>query len=813
MSAFLSRSRPLRRRLPMSDQPSSHDPLRELQANPPPQTGPEGNVVAPGAVAPVAGFATLSTAERLSVAGLTLIQGAVFAWATVLPWDKSGSFVAMCLLLSLVHLTTSLLFLLPQMSETWRLRVWALGSWCSAAFLLWATWAVATSGVYLSRLYGGLGQGMSAVLVAIWGLIAMLTLPLLVWGLRRTRRVWTSSRRVTGVLLLFVGGGFVSLAVPANAAATKLVGQGAGNTDDQAWLEMLSSHLAPLIQHREPRNSPSAPVSLDHRLRVACSEGALAAQQTAIAHYVDKKGKPRAACVHADDLTGLAKSLADTLQGRVNGGPVVVDRLTGVRSLSGAPSWLTALSLRPGVDGACLTNRCFTPWQLVAQSRFVTHRPLPFLADLKFGASLDELTHSLAAKRDKRARETQNLPALVAWTSQSAAIDAGGRITPLVRLHPVSRDVDEEQVTLAAAAYEAHILEAQQKNGQFRYTLNPFTRKAETRELNLARQAGTLFALCDVGSSSKEVDETARRGLQLLVDRRLEHDNGWALALSKKTRVVRLGDAALPLIALLTCRNRVGDEFDAAIAQLSRFVLHLQRSDGSFATEYDWKRQRPLSHGEALYAPGQALLGLTLLDRLLSEHPQLTHLGDPRKLSAAIQRGMNHVALEHWDVAIYPFFFVEENWNCLTARAALTRQRNDAYERFCLDYVTFKSRLIFAESSRVAPEFVGGFGFGNIIPPHNTGAAGFGEALAAALVVAKARSEPVAPYSDALHDLVGFLLRQQWTPATCAACTPLAIGSMSEHMHSPITRIDFAQHAWAAVAHGAAALGITKSSS
>ena len=32
-------------------------------------------------------------------------------------------------------------------------------------------------------------------------------------------------------------------------------------------------------------------------------------------------------------------------------------------------------------------------------------------------------------------------------------------------------------------------------------------------------------------------------------------------------------------------------------------------------------------------------------------------------------------------------------------------------------------------------------------------------------------------------------------------CDPLALGSLSEHTHSPITRIDFVQHAWAALGY------------
>lgn len=767
----------------------------------------------PAVALPAPAFSRL---ERVSVACLNLVQAGVFAWSYVLPWDKASLFVVLSCALTVVHLLTALCFLVPRAGDRWRRRAWAASSLGALLFLAWATWAVATSGVYLSRLYGGLGQGMSAVLVAIWGLIALLTLPTALWGLGRTREVWRGARRTLGLLssalALSTIGVIAGLAQCQGARAEPVVMRDAA-TDARTWEHLVSTMVAPVVAQRNAeRAGPSddgEPSTLNHRAVIACGEPALGKQPTAVAHYVDRDGKPRTTCTRAGTLEELAAQLAETLSARAGRGAVAIDRLTETRSLA-APGWLSALSLRPGIDGVCLTGRCYAPWQLVAQSRFVTHSPLPFLADLKFGASLAELARAL---RDKAPRNAQTEPgeaSLLAWSSQSTAVDHAGVVTPLVRMHPIDGDVTPERVFTASAAFEKHILDAQLPNGQFRYTLDPFTGKAETRELNLARQAGTLFALCDVGSSSAAVTDAARRGLQLLLEHRLERDDTWALALTKKARTVRLGDSALPLVALLTCRKRVGDEFDVAITHLARFVVGLQRKDGSFATDYDWRRQKPItSRAEALYAPGQALLALTLLEMLVAEESHLVHLADPTQLAAAIQNGMRHVAEEHWDVPVRPFFFVEENWNCLTAKAALRRQRNEAYERFCLDYVAFKSRLIFGPDSGVAPEFIGGFGFGNVIPPHNTGAAGFGEALAAAAHVARARGATYPTHTSVIRDLVAFLLRQQWTRQSCPACTPGALGSLSEHMHSPITRIDFAQHAWAAVAHGAAVLGVT----
>ncbi|HKO93439.1 MAG TPA: hypothetical protein VJU61_19935, partial [Polyangiaceae bacterium] len=145
--------------------------------------------------------------------------------------------------------------------------------------------------------------------------------------------------------------------------------------------------------------------------------------------------------------------------------------------------------------------------------------------------------------------------------------------------------------------------------------------------------------------------------------------------------------------------------------------------------------------------------------------------------------------------------------HCLAARAALPVHRHQAYEDFCTRYVRFKARLILEREQGADPDFDGGFGFGNLVPPHNTGAAGFGEALAAQLALSKAAGVDTRRDEELLRRVLGFLLRQQWSPENCFACaTPAVLGGMSEHTHSLLTRIDFAQHAWAALGHGASIL-------
>jgi hypothetical protein len=152
------------------------------------------------------------------------------------------------------------------------------------------------------------------------------------------------------------------------------------------------------------------------------------------------------------------------------------------------------------------------------------------------------------------------------------------------------------------------------------------------------------------------------------------------------------------------------------------------------------------------------------------------------------------------------FFWLEENWHCLAARASLDHHRNDAYEQYCIDYMTWKSRLVLDEDSGVADEFVGSYSFGNILTPVNTPAAGYGEGLAAAMALKQARGEDIEADRARMREVIRFLLRQQWNQFNCFACTPdrTVIGGFSESMSVAEIRIDYTQHAWSALGHGGA---------
>lgn len=767
-----------------------------IDANPPPDAPVEHRVAQPPLDPMPHEPKPLGRAERLAIAALSLVQAGVFAWAYVLPWDKFTPFGVLCMASSACHALVSVTLLAPTPARV-RLLAWRIASFLALLVFAWGTWAVVSSSLYLVSLYEGLGQGLAAALVAIWALLLLVTVPMAAWGLVRTKAAslrWPLRLTLGGMALLSLLG----------AAEPRASSQPPHTSRD--WEQLLHTTIAPVLTSLPSVASDTVQWSSALLKRPTTCEAPPDEARTAFVFYRARDAKLTSRCVQAPSTTELANAVANVLSKSAASDVVLLDLVTASRPIRERSALLDALMFRPGLDGGCLGLKCLSPWQLLGQGSFTTHSPLPFVADLKFGLSHARLRKQLSDKASSTQAETPRDTTLWAFQTHSVSITADGKVVELKRQHPVEVPVDPPTLQRANELYAAHILKAQQPNGQFRYTLDPFTGAAEFKNFSIPRQAGTLLVLCELGAHSTEINDAVRLGLRLLHEHRRTRGEHWALALDKRTKIVRLGDSALPLVAFTACRPRVGAEFDDAIRGLSKFILHQQKPDGSFTSNYDWKKELHLDGPEALFAPGQAILGLTLLDELVRADAARSPLGDHGTLTVAIQRAMDHVAHHHWDMPMNAFFFVEENWNCLAARAALLHQRNDAYERFCIDYMRFKSRLALDEHSNVAPEFIGGFGFGNVIPPHNTGTAGMGESLAALISVKRARGEDTSADEQRLRQVMAFLLRQQWTPETCFACAPDVVGAMSEHMHSPVTRIDFAQHAWAAVGHGASVL-------
>jgi hypothetical protein len=382
-------------------------------------------------------------------------------------------------------------------------------------------------------------------------------------------------------------------------------------------------------------------------------------------------------------------------------------------------------------------------------------------------------------------------------------------VHPLVRMHPREQPLTQRRLDHGLALAERHVAAAQLERGVFRYLLDPFTGDQQARDWNLPRQAGTTLVVCELGRDDKRTKRVATRSLDFMAERARTVDERVLLIKERNGSVGDLGSTALPTIAFLACRARVGDQHDPLIAGLVRFLLSMQREDGSFYPQFDVGAGQIIDGPEPMYAGGQAIFALSLAEKLAHDEPeQAAAAGLPSEatLRDAVERAMGFYTGPYWDTFVRDFFWLEENWHCLAARASLAHHRNAAYEQFCLDYMRYKSRVLLDEHSDVAPEFVGGYSMGNILVPVNTPAAGYGEGLAAALAIQQARGEPLDDDLERMRKVITFLLRQQWTRPSCFACTPdrTVLGGFSESMAVPEIRIDFTQHAWAALGHGGA---------
>jgi hypothetical protein len=655
---------------------------------------------------------------------------------------------------------------------------------------------------YLSGLYAGLGTGVLPALLAVWVIVASLTLVPAAWAAWPLGK-WSVFRRFRSAAALLVLGGTLALVAHSHsrALATPSLLHPAV-VDDQRLAGELETLLGIAARLPRPRRSP--PLAITNP--AGCARPPEESPVTLLATFLERrKSAPRLRCLQGDELGAVVSELRALLLERAARGPLELELVSGWQRLAPRHAWLDGFKLRPGLDGVCFEKTCVMPWQLLFEGAFSTYRPLGFIPDLQFGVAPDALRQKL------RAPAAAGLAGLTRLVTRSYAIDLAADepvLTPLARMRRRDVPVTERTLDRATQDAEAYVLSAQQPDGKFRYTLDPMTGAADTQAFNLPRQAGTTLVLCEL-AESEHARAAIDRSLSAFEPFVRARGDLLAATADPAAPIARLGESALPLVSMLACAAQRRLPLGPSVPGLARLILHLQRQSGGFAPGLDWESGVAVDGPEPLYAPGQAVMALVLLEHRQQNHPTAA-LPPYDELHDAVERAMQYYAVEYWSHPLRDFFFLEENWHCLAARAALPAHRHPGYEKFCLDYVRFKARLILSAAEGAPAEFDGGFGFGQLVPPHNTGAAGFGEALAAAIDILEARDEDAAREKLLLGRVLGFLLRQQWSSDNCFACaTRLVVGGMSEHTHSAITRIDFVQHAWAALGHGRRVLATT----
>ena len=486
--------------------------------------------------------------------------------------------------------------------------------------------------------------------------------------------------------------------------------------------------------------------------------------------------------------------------------------LTGVQHVPDISQYLGIIAVRPGLDGACFAKRCLAPWQMVALDQFRRFSNVAAI-QLKFGTTAFHLRRALKDESfDFASVERGTEASAVPWTglsriaSVSYLIDDDGVVRPMVRGREPARDVTPERIETAVEGAVDFIVNVQHRDGRFGYIVDPVIGSVTYANFSVPRQAGTTLAICELGEPEK-IKQTAAKSLRMLSRLERKHGELGAIVYPKgNPKPAGLGSTALSMIAFLGCRPIVGPEHDELIERMGNFLVAMQRDNGSFHPRFDFSKGAPEPGPDPMYAEGQVVFALVLWEALGEDYKG----GRPADLKAIIDRAMDHFSGPYWDYIIKDFFYLEENWHCLAARAALESHRHDAYERFCLEYVTMKERLTFDEDSNVDPDLVGAYGFGNVLSPHNTATAGYGEALAAKMAIARARGEERESDRKSMERTIRFLLAQQWSTENCFQCTTKRRipGAFSEHVGSPEIRIDYVQHALAGIGHGAQMLGL-----
>ncbi len=236
---------------------------------------------------------------------------------------------------------------------------------------------------------------------------------------------------------------------------------------------------------------------------------------------------------------------------------------------------------------------------------------------------------------------------------------AGCNRTPESARQPITMPEGPLQQAIASGA--EYMVNACGPDGQFVYRIHLDPAVEAKPKYNIVRHAGAIYALgmIDQYQPNPAVREVMVRAAEWMKETsmHLAPNEAGLLAIWSMPEIegtddaaeVKLGGTALGLVALLSVeRISPGATSIEQLRGLGRFLVFMQREDGSYYSKYSPESGGRDGQWQSLYYPGEAALGLVMLNQL-DPSPVWQEAAIKTLLYLADQRrGFVTVEADHW---------------------------------------------------------------------------------------------------------------------------------------------------------------------
>lgn len=364
-----------------------------------------------------------------------------------------------------------------------------------------------------------------------------------------------------------------------------------------------------------------------------------------------------------------------------------------------------------------------------------------------------------------------------------------------------------EELRTAIENSARYLVRNTREDGMFNYRVNMDPRISGTRKYNILRHAGTIYAMARYYQlhPDEQVRSAMERAGRYLQERAIGPLPGKEdlLAIWSKPEVngggsplqAKLGGTGLGLVAL-TGLEKVTPGFTPLddLRKLGRFIVYMQKEDGSFYSKYVPSRGGRNDDWESLYYPGEATLGLLMLYEMDPSDLWITSAARALGYLAHGRRGESDIPVDHWAL------LATERMVPLMDEGDLPVTREQLiYHARQICEVILEGQV--ADTTR--PMYRGGFDKDGRTTPTATRL----EGLLATLALLHKDRAMRKRIESAVHSGVAFLLRAQISGGEFAGGMPRAIGKLPENKavmrsfnrRAAEVRIDYVQHALCAM--------------